>query len=336
VTRAAWLQEIPTRSLIVHDVEVRLPLAPGDVALVGEGATVSPGQPLAEHLRDPRVVIVPTQDAGARLRAGDRWAADAGVGRRRGSPMEGELLATVPGDARRWRLVTGDQRDPIPSPVAGVVASVDGGSAIRIRAFGRAIQGVLAAGSPARGRLDLATDPFGDLRPGAIDVARAGAIVVVGARIDAEALTRARAMGVRGVVTASLAGKELRDLLASERRQQAALHPAPPFAVLVLDGPLRRPIAGPILGLLESLAGREVALVTDPPALVFDAPDVRVPPVPGDWVRVRHGPNAGAEGRLLGPAGLRRFAAGVHLDAARVELDGAPVDLPIADLERLV
>ena len=36
--------------------------------------------------------------------------------------------------------------------------------------------------------------------PGGLDVGLAGTIIVVGTRLDAETLTRARAMGVRGVI----------------------------------------------------------------------------------------------------------------------------------------
>ena len=60
-------------------------------------------------------------------------------------------------------------------------------------------------------------------------------------------------MGVRGVIVAGLPSKERRDFIASEARQRAALHRLPPFAVLVLDGSLRRPIAGPVVRLLEAL-----------------------------------------------------------------------------------
>ena len=115
-----------------------------------------------------------------------------------GATRDGELLSLVPGQHDRWRIVTGDQRDDVMTPVGGDVIAVRPGGEVRLRAAGRALRGAFAAGSPAHGRLELATDPFGDLRPGGIDVGRAGSILVVGARIDAEALTRARAMGVRG------------------------------------------------------------------------------------------------------------------------------------------
>jgi hypothetical protein len=105
--------------------------------------------------------------------------------------------------------------------------------------------------------------------------------------------------------------------------------------VLVLDGTVRRPIAGPVAALLEALDGREVALVVDPPMLVFDPPVPEPASPPADWVRVLAGQYAGREGRWLGPAGLRRFAAGVHLEAGTIALDdGQVVVVPIADLER--
>ena len=100
---------------------------------------------------------------------------------------------------------------------------------------------------------------------------------------------------------------------------------------------MRRPIASPIAELLERLAGRDVALLVDPPALVFDAADLDLPVVPPDWVRVRSGANAGTEGRVLGLSGVRRFTAGVQLEAARVSLDDeASIEVPLSDLERLV
>jgi hypothetical protein len=294
---------------------------------------VAAGDAILEHVRDARVeevTIGPDPDGGAR----SGFVREIRPGRGRPA-FAGELLVAVPGGSGRWRMAIGDRPDTVVSPVAGSVSGVAPGAEIRIRPRGMAFRGALAAGTAARGVLALAMDPFGELRPGGIDVGRAGTILVVGARIDAESIIRARAMGVRGIVVASLPGKELRDLLASERRQRAALHPSAPFGVLALDGPLRRPVASPVLALFEALAGREVALVVNPPALVFDAPIPTIAAPPPDWVRVRSGPQAGAEGRLVGLVGLRRFAAGVHLEAARVAIDGQPpIEVPVADLQR--
>jgi hypothetical protein len=333
----AWLDEIPLRPLVEAGLEMSVPLPPGDRPLVEPGTVVQSGDLLLEHVRDRRVaeVEVRTPD-GEHLPAGSRWAPAPGRRRRADHPSDGELLTPVPGKGNRWRLVTGDHRAQTASSVNGIVVEVRPGAMIRIRVAGLAIRGAFAAGASARGRLELATDPFGDLRPGGIDVGRTGSILVVGSRIDAEALTRARAMGVRGIVAASVAGKDLRDFQASERRQRAALHMPEPFGVLALDGALKRPIATPLAALLERLAGHEVALLVDPPALVFDASGIDLPIIPPDWVRVRSGPNLGAEGRLRELVGLRRFAGGVHLEAARVDLDGEETaEIPLGDLERM-
>jgi hypothetical protein len=326
---------ILVRPLLEPAPEVRFPLPPGDRSMVEPGTVVLAGDPLLDHLRDRRIQETSTPaDAAERPQAGDRTTPVAGRHRRAAGP-EGELLVPVPGKSHRWRLVTGEHRTPLRSPVAGTVTAVRAGAEVRVQPDGMALRAAFAAGSAARGRLELATDPFGELRPGGIDVGRVGCILVVGSRIDAEALTRARAMGVAGIIVASLPGKELRDFQASERRQRAGIHVAPPFGVLVLEGAIRRPIPTQVVALLNAAAGREVALLVDPPMLVFDGPEPELPPLDPAWVRVRSGPNAGAEGMLVGPAGLRRFAGGVMLESALVRLgDETPIAIPVGDLER--
>jgi hypothetical protein len=235
----------------------------------------------------------------------------------------------------RWRVATGDMSDAIESPFAGIVRSVRPGTGITIRAAGRGIRGVVALGGPTRGRLKAGAE--GELRSGGLDVGSAGTILVVGSRVDAETLTRARAMGVCGVVVAGLSSKERRDFIASEARQRAALHRLPPFAVLVLDGATRRPLAGAVQAVLAALAGREVAIVTDPPMLVFDLPNLIIPDPPVDLVRIRAGSLAGREGRFVRAIGPRRFAGGVQLEAGIVHLpDGTTAAVPLGDLERFI
>jgi hypothetical protein len=65
-------------------------------------------------------------------------------------------------------------------------------------------------------------------------------------------------------------------------------------------------------------------------------PDLPEPPRPRpDWVRLRHGPLAGREGRWLGLLGIRRYRPGVRLESGLVRLDdGSEVAVPLADLER--
>ncbi len=315
---AADLTLVAERPLLHASVDVRFAIAPGDRALVAAGETVVAGAPIAERLRDAHLEEVNVAD-GATPRPGGRVEA-------------GELLFDWRG---RWRVAAGELAEPIESPVAGIVREVRPGSAITVRTGGRGLHGIIALGSPTRGRLQVAAGKDGELRSGGLDVGFAGTILVVGSRIDAETLTRARAMGVRGVIVSGFASKERRDFAASEARQRAALHRLPPFAVLVLDGAVRRPLASPVRAVLDGLIGHEVAIVTDPPMLVFDAPDVPFATTPPGYVRVRGGEHAGREGTWGGLLGLRRFAGGVHLEAGAVRLaDGAMIAVALGDLER--
>jgi hypothetical protein len=336
---ARGLDLVGSRPLLGGPIEVLFALRPGDRSLVTAGDAIVAGTTVAERLRDPRLVeLGPTATADG-ARPGDRWmtAGQPGVRLRRGDGAEaGELLYEHGG---HWALAAGEHPESVDCPLAGVVRDVRPGIGIRVRAQGRALLGVEALGDPTHGRLSLGSDRHdqrhGRLRATSLDVALSGTILVIGSRVDAEALTRARAMGVRGVIVSGLAGKERRDFMASEARQRAALHKLPPFAVLVLDGALRRPIAGPVAAVLEALSGSNVAITIDPPALVFDEPGLDVPPPPADHIRVRSGEHAGEEGRWAGLAGTRRFAGGTFLEAGWVVFgDQAPTPIPIADLER--
>ena len=320
---------VPARRLVVSPVDAVFALTPGDRPLVAAGDSVVVGAPIAERLRDPRLdeLDIP---AAAGARPGTRWAGQPRRGEERNGG--GELVFDWHG---RWRVATGDIADPLESPFAGIVREVRPGTGITIRAAGRGIAGIVALGGATRGRLQAGSD--GELRSGGLDVGSAGTILVVGSRVGAETLTRARAMGVRGVVVAALSSKERRDFLASEARQRAALQRLPTFAVLVLDGATRRPLAGAVQAVLAALAGHEVAIVTDPPTLVFDMPQLVIPDPPVDLVRIRSGSLAGREGRFVRAIGPRRFAGGVHLEAGIVHLpDGTRAAVPIGDLERFV
>jgi hypothetical protein len=328
------LDLVAQRTVLLSPVDAFFGLRPGDQPLVKAGEAVGRGQPIIEHYRDPRTIVVagPPSENGKNV-PGERWAAAPGRSAREGEASpSGELLFRSAG---RWRIAGGDRPDPIDAPFAGVVRDVRPGTGVTIRTSASAIVGRAVLAGPTWGRLQVATGPDGELRAQHVDVGAAGSIVVAGARIDAEALTRARAVGVRGVIVAALGIKEQRDFLASERRGRAAVHGLPPFGILVLDGAGRRPIASPLMAMFEAIEGGMVAIVGSPPALVVDDPSITLP-LPGpDLVRVRSGPLAGAEGTWAGLAGPRRFPAGVTLEAAFVRFGGRPpVAIPIGDLER--
>lgn len=325
---------VSRRPLLVSPVDAQFRLHPGDRPLVKAGEAVSRGQPIIEHYRDPRTIVVAgLESAGGPPTPGDHWSEPAGRRPREGDPKpSGELLFRSSG---RWRIAGGDRPDPIEAPFAGVVQDVRPGTAVTLRTPSSAILGRNALAGSTWGRLQVIADADGELRAQNVDVGAAGAVVVAGARIDAEALTRARAVGIRGVIVAALGIKEQRDFLASERRGRAAVHGLPPFGILVLDGAGRRPIASAHMALFEALEGTMVAIVGDPPALVIEDRSARLPVPAAEVVRVRSGPLAGAEGTWVGLAGARRFPAGVTLEAAFVRFGGRPpVAIPLGDLER--
>jgi hypothetical protein len=309
---------VVARPLVEGSVDVVFPLSPGDRPLVEAGESVGVGTPIAERARDARML-----DLEVPQTAGTRPGAHVAAG---------ELLFEW---RDRWRVAAAELMEPIETPVGGIVREVRPGTSILVQTAGRAIRGIVALGGPTRGRLQTVASADGELRSGGLDVGLAGTILVVGSRIDAETLTRARAMGVRGVIVGGLASKERRDFLASETRQRAALHRLPPYAVLVLDGASRRPLPSAVTAVLDGLAGQDVAIVANPPMLLFDVPELAIAAPPPDLVRIRGGELAGREGRWLGPAGWRRFPGGVHLEAGSVRLsDGTAVAVPLGDLER--
>lgn len=325
---------VRARTIVVGPVEARFALRPGDRPLVALGEAVLRSGALAELVRDPRTEVV-TGSAGPDVGApGETWSETsrrripaAGAGR-------GELLFSSGG---RWRIGIGEHHEPLEAPFSGIVREVRPGIGIRLQAPARGVLGREVLGGPTSGRLEVIAARDGEVRASEIDVGGAGAILVAGAHLDAEAITRARAVGVRGIVVAALGTKERRDVLASEMRSRAAAHGLPPFAILILDGAVRHPIASPVMAVLERLTGRIAAIVSDPPCLVVDDPDVELPAPELDLIRVVAGPLAGAEGRWAGLAGPHRFAGGVIQEAALVRFAGrSPIAVPLGDIERFV
>ncbi|MES2210415.1 MAG: hypothetical protein V4515_09565 [Chloroflexota bacterium] len=325
------LDLVRLRTVTVGGVEAWFPLQPGDRELASVGETVVPGAPLGERLRDPRteVAVGPTGADGV---PGAWWQGQSVRRPRSGRTVQGELLFRSGG---RWRIAAGDPAEPLEAPIGGTVSEIRSGAGIRLRTAARGLLGADTLGGPTSGRLQVLAPRDGHVRASEIDVSGSGAVLVVGSTIDAEAITRARAVGVRGLVVAALGVKERREVMASERRARAGVHGLPPFAILVLEGTIGRPIATPITAVLEAVAGRPVAIVSDPACLLFDDADLDLPVPAADLVRITAGPLAGLEGTWAGLAGPYRFAGGVILEAGWVRLGSSePVAVPLGDLER--
>lgn len=338
---AADLARVPCRPAPLAEPRIRIGLGPGDEPLVAPGDAVAPGTPLVRRPRHPQVVGQALRGRAA-PRAGTHFADGAplvGDGRRAlRFDGAGEVLYVTP--AGTVRAVVARHHGVIVSPANGAVESLDA-CALVVRGAGPAIPAALAVGAPSHGPLVIAVErPEAELHATQIDVRHAGAVLVAGSRIDIEGLTRARAMGVRGVITGGVIGGDMLALRASLDRQEASLQASPPFALLVLDGYGKRPVPAAAWEALTACGGEAVGLSITPPLVLF-GPAAAVPRAEPGRVRVAAGPLLGRTGRIVGSSGLRRRAAGVYQECARVALDpialpgGAElVDVPLADLER--
>jgi hypothetical protein len=324
----AGLDLVRLRTVVAGPIVAWFQLRPGERALVTPGEAVVRGAPIAERIREARTEVV---DASVGAQPGAWWSAQSGR-RRADAASQGELLFRSGG---RWRIGAGEQTEPLEAPFGGIVRSVTPGSGLTIESPARALLGADVLAGSSAGRLHRIAARDGVVRASEIDVGVAGTILVVGSHIDAEAITRARALGVRGIVVGGLGVKERREVMASERRGRSGVHGLPPFAVLVLDGAVGRPIASPLMDVLDVLEGRMVAIVEEPACLVVDDPEIDLPEPRTGFVRVAAGPLAGAEGVWEGLAGPHRFAGGVVLEAGLVRLGGrSVVPIPLGDLER--
>lgn len=324
----------------------RLRLRPADRPLVGLGDAVASGQPIIEHCRETFLLDVPSRGELSELLPGEEvdlalLPQSGPIGRPHAKPGDrARLLFTGPDGTARVAL--GRSPQVIVSPVDGEVEELEAGH-LGIRSAGIGLVGRIAWGQPVQGRLLLGvTSPDAELRASAIDIAAAGSILVAGARLDIEALTRARAIGVAGIICGGLVGRELRQLEESDIRQRAALHATAPFAVLAVDGYGRRIVPTHAWELLVAAAGRPVGLFPESRlAVVGGEPGgIDLPEHGSSAVRITSGEGAGRVARLVGLAGPMRRPGGMYLPCGFIEEtgpDGTPRRriVPLSDLERL-
>jgi len=200
-----------------------LPIGVTKRAQVGElvraGDIIAAGATLAGALRVPgarRLGLSPADfDREMRVRVGSDVVAKtvlARVGRRFArsvtAPIDGRVLhVTVDGDVYIAPIV---DRWTVRSTLDGVVTRSDD-AVVEIEGEAWCLQGAAAFGPDAIGELTLGVDgPDADLAPSRIDVRLAGRIIVGGARVSAEVITRAHACGVAGLVAGGVPPAGLR------------------------------------------------------------------------------------------------------------------------------
>jgi hypothetical protein len=326
---------------------LHFPLHLADRPLVSPGQPVELGQPLIEHFREVDPVEVSSTAAIIGLPPGailDNVSAEP-AGRRRGSGSGGTLRTRVCEHGRDGvtRLAAGQGAVTVMAPANGVVEAITP-ARLDLRVEGLALDARVGWGRPTYGRIMLAVDERdAEVQTSRIDVAAAGALLVVGSRIDIEALSRARALGVAAVIAGGVASRDLRQLTSSEARQQAALHAAAPFGLLALGGYGRVPIPAHLWDLLTAAEGRLAGIVPVARTLVIEgdpAPLVAAASRSPGTVRVTSGEHRDHEGTLVGLAGPRRWPGGVYAPGGYVELRTPAGSIerhcvPLTVLERL-
>jgi hypothetical protein len=330
---------------------VRLPV--GASVLVDVGHSVEPAEVLATRRRPSGGVSVPVAsrlrrsavDAaellairpGTVLDAGDRIAHD-GHGREVVAPQACLFLAYDLDDGSALVAPLG-ATEPILGHVRGEVIAVSA-DAIEIRVAGALVAGIGGSGKAVHGELRMAVnEPADELRAGAIDVGSTGRILVGGSRASAEALTRARAMGVAGIVVGGVLDKELRDFETTQRRRREVGGVRGDLAIVVLEGFGKVGIDAELFAWFRSHEGRVASIFGESARVyVYEAgppPARRVLPRPGDRVIALRRPFAGVGGELLSVLDQPQAgAAGVVARSALVRFeDGRTAVVPLANLE---
>lgn len=200
-----------------------LPIGVNKRAQVGElvraGDIIAAGATMAGALRVPgarRLGLSPSDlDRELRVRVGSDVVAGtvlARVGRRFArsvtAPIDGRFLhVTVDGDLYIAPIV---DRWTVRATLDGAVSRSDD-AIVEIEGEAWCLQGAAAFGPDAIGELTLGVDgPNADLTPTRIDVRLSGRIIVGGARVSAEVITRAHACGVAGLVAGGVPPAGLR------------------------------------------------------------------------------------------------------------------------------
>jgi hypothetical protein len=330
---------------------VRIPR--GTVPSVMVGSDVQPDQVLGLHRRpgNPVRVLLATRlrvrpeavasllvaRPGARLAEGDAIARGAD-GREAVAPTGGLLLGVSVVDGTALLAPLGPE-EPVIGHVHGRVRAVEDG-AITVEVPGTLVRGVGGTGEAVHGELMVAVhDPGEELRATAIDVGATGRILVGGSRASAETLTRARAMGVAGIVLGGVLDKELRDFEAIQRRRREIGGLSGAFGVLLLEGFGKVGIDPQRFGWFKAHAGRMASLFgTDALLYVYDAtsaPGRRTLPRVGERVIAHRRPFQGRAGVLVAELDdLHATPSGIatRMGLVRFE-DGRLAPVPLANLE---
>ncbi len=254
------------------------------------------------------------------------------------SPVDGILLAydSATGNAHLLAL---EPADPILSDVRGVVMEVDR-EAVTVAVPAVMLVGVAGTGAAVHGPLTIAVSHAeAPLEPAMIDADAAGRIMVGGSWASAEVITRARAVGVAGIIVGGLHARELAEFTGLQHRRSLLGTAAPPFAVLGLDGFGRSGMDPARFAWLQAHADQPATILGDQRRLlVYDAtpaPSRVARAAVGERVVIASGPGRGQAGTLTEiPGQPRAIGSGISALCGLVRLDaGRTVAVALANLE---
>jgi hypothetical protein len=223
------------------------------------------------------------------------------------------------------------------APVAGtwaVRAAMDGevvrsdDAAVSVEGAAWCLGGVAAYGPDAFGELALGVDaPLDELAPGRVDVRLHDTILVGGARIAAEALTRAHACGIAGLVAGAAPAGGLRVVYGEEVTASGGPTVEDRPTILCLMGFGNAPLPTEVFLPFVAFSGQRAAIhvasarlfVFAPPAALDASLDAPALILAGDYGGVRP---------LAGPTsltGLTRFASDVFCEGLATDDGVVPI-----------
>jgi hypothetical protein len=270
---ARWTAEHPLPIGVSERLDEGARVNAGDV--LGSGAVVGTailvkgarraGLTAADFARELRVAIGSDVARGAMLaRTRRRFATTLTA------PIDGRLVhVTAEGDLYLAPVVG---RWVVRSTLDGeVTRSDDAGVSVEGAAW--CLTGLAAYGPDAVGELTLGVEsPTAELAPGRVDVRLGGRILVGGARIAAEAITRGHACAVSGMVAGAVPAAGLRVVYGETIGARGSATRSDSPTVLCLAGFGNVPIPREVFAPLAALAGSRAAIHTASARLFVFAP----------------------------------------------------------------
>jgi len=271
------------------------------------------------------------------------------------SPITGSV-ETISNSTGQVLLREPPRRLDLFSYVDGRVVEVIPGQGVRIETTCAFVQGIFGVGGETWGTLVMvATSPQQPLEAGQLTSDHAGKIVIGGAFVGAEALQRAKAVGVKGLVVGGMHDKDLRALLGYDLGVAITGTENIGFTLVLTEGFGQIPMASKTFELLKALNGRKASIsgatqiragVIRPEIIVprgseesLNAADlsgqVRAGAKIGDPVRVIREPFFGRIGEVVAlPSDLLMIPTESHVRVMEIQFaDGTKAVVPRANVE---